>query len=84
MTQANVQKGTFTGSYCVRNLPFTPRNAVATAESGGANLDLIVTTKAEPPNISVSGCNDPQVAISVWDASLDNGRNAAFSVWIED
>ena len=81
------------GLYCIGGLSFTPKNVVATAQSGidgsGAPtfVDTLVTvTVADPGNTFPLGCAETDtvrvrtIAATQGTALVDRG----FSIWFED
>jgi hypothetical protein len=87
LVDANVTQGSSAGSYCFKNLPFTPKTMVASADlnpfATGSN-DAIVTVDVTAANTSHNNCGQGVPVARLFDISDGSLRDGSFYVVFDD
>jgi len=85
ITDANIQKGSSAGNYCIRDLSFTPRNVMVAAQAAfdGGQADVIATGFLAEGSVSTAGCSG-KALVRTFDISDAALADRAFMIWFED
>jgi hypothetical protein len=85
ITDANIQKGTNPGNYCLRDLPFTPRSAMVAAQGvfDGGQQDVIASAFLASTTVSTTGCSG-KALVRTFDISDAALADRAFMIWFEE
>ena len=84
LSDANVVKSADDGIYCFKDLPFTPRNMVGSANHGGFEPDRIVTVQVVPAGTTFFDCGSGEPVALLYDVSEGARVDGPFHVWFED
>ena len=86
ITSANVSHTNGTGVYCIQDLPFAQRSAMAVSAGFFAGeLDVVANV-----SVSYSGPDCPDsftkrtTRVLMWDVSANAAADRAFVIWFED
>jgi len=85
ITAANIDPDTQTGIVCFTDLPFTPRNAIVSAQGifDGGQSDVIATSFTTSGTV-ISGDCSGKVQVRTFDVSDGNLADRAFHIWFAE
>ncbi len=82
LTDANIDSDTLAGVVCFKDLPFTPKSIIATADA--FHQDVFAGAWTHPTGGITWGDCQGQAYVTTYDVSSGALANRAFTVWFED